>query len=352
MPSSKPSPIRSAGALPQPVLSQPTPVAVFLVVTIEPGGESAVRDLLSGLAGLVRAVGFPSPDGGLCCVAGVGSSAWDRLFEGPRPRQLHPFEELEGPRHRAVATPGDLLFHIRAARTDLCFALSAEVMKRLRGAVTVQDEVQAFAYFDSRNLLGFVDGTENPVGPAAAEAAIVGDEDAAFLGGSYAIVQKYVHDVDAWEALAVEAQEKVIGRSKLTNIELDVPGSHIDVNTVTGPDGEELEILRGPCRSAGPATQSSVRTSSPTPGRPTSRRPCSATCSWAAPNRARTRSSTTRRPSPGPCSSARRPPSWRRSRKRPTRADLPGRPGRDQGCCVSRSAFRFLIRAVSLRTSA
>jgi putative iron-dependent peroxidase len=245
MPSSKPSSIRSAGALPQPVLSPQAPVAVFLVVTIEPGGEPAVRDLLAGLAGLVRAVGFPSPDGGLGCVAGVGSAAWDRLFKGPRPQQLHPFEELNGPRHHAVATPGDLLFHIRAARTDLCFALSAEIMKRLRGAVTVQDEVQAFAYFDSRNLLGFVDGTENPVGPAAAEAAIIGEEDPEFQAGSYAIVQKYVHDVDAWDALAVEAQEKVIGRSKLTNIELDVPGSHIDVNTVTGPDGEELEILRG-----------------------------------------------------------------------------------------------------------
>ncbi|WP_030618399.1 Dyp-type peroxidase [Streptomyces fulvoviolaceus] len=232
-------------SLPQPVLSPPSSVAVFLVVTVEPGGEPAVRELLSALAGLVRAVGFPSPDGGLNCVAGVGSEAWDRLFGLPRPAALHPFRELAGDRHHAVSTPGDLLFHIRAARTDLCFALATEVLRRLRGAVTVQDEVQAFSYFDSRNLLGFVDGTENPVGPAAAEAAVVGEEDPGFGGGSYAIVQKYVHDVDAWDALAVEAQEKVIGRTKLTNIELDVPGSHVDVNTVTGPDGEELEILRG-----------------------------------------------------------------------------------------------------------
>lgn len=242
MPSSS---MRSVDAQPQPVLSPPAPVAVFLVVTIEPGGEPAVHDLLTGLAGLIRAVGFPSPDSGLCCATGVGSVAWDRLFGDPRPQELHPFRELEGTRHRAVSTPGDLLFHIRAARTDVCFALAAEIMKRLRGAVTVQDEVQAFAYFDSRNLLGFVDGTENPVGQAAADAAIVGDEDPAFRGGSYAMVQKYVHDVDAWEALAVEAQEKVIGRSKLTNIELDMPGSHKDVNTITGPDGAELEILRG-----------------------------------------------------------------------------------------------------------
>lgn len=240
------SPVPSADSLPQPVLNQPTSVAVFLVVTIEPGGEPAVRELLGGLAGLVRAVGFSSPDGGLGCVAGVGSQAWDRLFDGlPRPAELHPFRELTGPRHHAVSTPGDLLLHIRATRIDLCFALAAEAMRRMRGAVTLQDEVQAFSYFDARNLLGFIDGTENPVGQVAADTALVGAEDPGFRGGAYAIVQKYLHDVDAWEALAVEAQEKVIGRTKLTNIELDVPGSHVDVNTLTDPDGNEQRILRG-----------------------------------------------------------------------------------------------------------
>ncbi|MEU9570712.1 Dyp-type peroxidase [Streptomyces massasporeus] len=175
---------------------------------------------------------------------GVGSRAWGRLFGGPRPAELHPFRELAGPRHHAPSTPGDLFLHIRAARTDLCFALAAELLRRLRGAVTVRDETQAFSYFDSRNLLGFVDGTENPVGQAAADAALVGEEDPAFRGGSYALVQKYLHDVDAWDALAVEAQEKVIGRTKLTNLELDAPGSHKDVNTVLGPDGAEQRILR------------------------------------------------------------------------------------------------------------
>ncbi|MCX3290468.1 Dyp-type peroxidase [Streptomyces sp. NEAU-H22] len=238
------SPLPSGETPPQSLPNPPAPVAVFLVATIEPGGEGAVRGVLGALAGLVRSVGFPSPDGGLGCVAGVGSRAWGRLFGGPRPAELHPFRELAGPRHHAPSTPGDLFLHLRAARTDLCFALAAELVRRLRGAVTVRDETQAFSYFDSRNLLGFVDGTENPVGQAAADAALVGEEDPAFLGGSYALVQKYLHDVDAWDALAVEAQEKVIGRTKLTNLELDAPGSHKDVNTVLGPDGAERRILR------------------------------------------------------------------------------------------------------------
>jgi putative iron-dependent peroxidase len=218
---------------------------VFLVVGVEPGGETRARELLAELDGLVRGIGFGWPQGRLSCVAGVGAQAWGRMFPGPRPARLRPFRELAGPRHRAVATPGDLLFHVRADRPDLCFALTAEIVGRLGDTAEVEDEVQAFAYFDSRNLLGFVDGTENPVGQVAADSALVGDEDPLFRGGSYAVVQKYLHEVDAWEKLSVEEQERTVGRTKLTNLEIHAPGSHVDVNTVTGADGTERRILRG-----------------------------------------------------------------------------------------------------------
>ncbi|MEE4541151.1 Dyp-type peroxidase [Streptomyces sp. V4-01] len=229
---------------PQPVLSPLTTAAIFLVVTVDPGGEDTVRDLLEDLPGLTRAVGFGSPDGALSCVAGVGSDAWDRLFAAPRPAGLHPFRALDGPRHRAPATPGDLLFHLRAGRLDLCFGLAAEIMTRLRTAVTVRDEVQGFTYQDVRDLLGFVDGTENPVGAAARAAVLIGEEDPAHAGGSYVIVQKYLHDLDAWNALPVEAQERIIGRTKSGNVERDDEGSHVTLNTITGPDGAERQILR------------------------------------------------------------------------------------------------------------
>ncbi|BBA95778.1 putative peroxidase [Actinacidiphila reveromycinica] len=229
---------------PQSVLSPLTSAAIFLVLTVEDGGEQTARELLADLPGLTRAIGFGAPDGRLSCVAGVGSAAWDRLFAFPRPADLHPFTPLEGTRHRAPATPGDLLLHLRATRPDLCFALATEIMKRLRGAVAVQDEVQGFKYLDVRDLLGFVDGTENPVGPAARQAVLVGAEDPEHAGGSYVIVQKYLHDLDAWNALPVEAQERIIGRTKATNIELDADDSHVALNTVTGPDGEEQDILR------------------------------------------------------------------------------------------------------------
>jgi porphyrinogen peroxidase len=237
-----------SGVVPQPVLSPLTTAAIFLVMTIDPGGESVARGLLSDLAGLQRSVGFRVPEDRLSCVAGVGSQAWDRLFSGPRPAELHPFRELVGATPRAVATPGDLLFHIRATQLYPCFELASQIMDRLVGAVTVRDEVQGFKYFDMRDLLGFVDGTENPVGPAASSAVLIGDEDAEFRGGSYVIVQKYLHDLRAWNALSVEAQEKVIGRTKLSNIELDhavkPANAHVALTTISDSDGAERQILR------------------------------------------------------------------------------------------------------------
>jgi putative iron-dependent peroxidase len=238
--------------VPQAVLSPLTSSAVFLVVTVDPGGEPVVRELLADLAGLVRSVGFRVPEGVLTCVAGIGSTAWDRLFTGPRPAELHPFREVAGARHTAPATPGDLLFHIKAARMDLCFELTTQLMDRLRGAVTVRDEVSGFKYFDERDLLGFVDGTENPTGPAADTAVVIGaadpGQDPDFTGGSYVIVQKYLHDLEGWNTLPVEAQERAVGRRKLSDIELPddrkPADSHVALTTITDPDGTERQILR------------------------------------------------------------------------------------------------------------
>jgi putative iron-dependent peroxidase len=251
--------VGGVGTLPttQAVLETLSPSATFLVVTVEPGGEETTRQLLGDLGGLIRSIGFRAPDGRLSCVVGVGSRVWDRLFDGPRPAELHPFRELAGDRHTAVSTPGDLLFHIKAVRADLCFELVTEIMGRLGDAVSVRDEVSGFQYFDVRDLLGFVDGTENPVGEVARRAVVVGAEDPEFAGGSYVIVQKYVHDMAAWNALAVEQQERAVGRTKLTNMEMDddvkPADSHIALTVITGPDGTERKILRDnmPFGSAG-----------------------------------------------------------------------------------------------------
>jgi len=235
-------------AISQPVVAQLTRAAIFLVARINSGkdNETAVRALCGDLAALLRGVGFRDLEGRLSCVMAFGSDAWDRLFGAPKPKELHPFREILG-RHHAVATPGDLLFHIRSTRMDLCFELATQIMSRLGGAVSALDEVHGFNYFDDRDLIGFVDGTENPVDQAAFNAAIIGDEDATFAGGSYVIVQKYLHDLTRWNQLPVADQEKIIGRSKLSDIELDdavKPSSAHNALTTIIEDGEQLEIVR------------------------------------------------------------------------------------------------------------
>jgi putative iron-dependent peroxidase len=232
----------------QPVLAPQAGSAIILVFTINPSGESVVHDLFADLTGLARTVATRVPTGGLAMVAGVRSAAWDRLFEGPRPSELHPFQPLVGAKHHAVSTPGDLFFHLRANTMDLCWELASLASDRLTGAATVVDEVHGFSYFDQRDLLGFVDGTENPAGSTAEAAITIGTEDADFAGGSYVIVQKYLHDITAWNGLTVEEQEFVIGRRKLSNIELDddvkASNSHVALNTIIESDGTQRQILR------------------------------------------------------------------------------------------------------------
>jgi porphyrinogen peroxidase len=248
-PKNPPNRVSGSPAVAQPVASLLTRAAIFLVATLNPGSESraTVRSFCGDLSTLLRAVEFRDLEGGLSCVMGFGSDAWDRLFGLPRPAELHPFREFRAGTRHAVSTPGDLFFHIRAERMDLCFELATQIMTRIEDAVTTADEVHGFRFFDDRDLIGFVDGTENPRGQAALDTVLIGEEEPPFACGSYVIVQKYLHDLEGWNALSTEAQERIIGRTKLSNIELDdsikPTSAHNALTTIT-ENGKEIKILR------------------------------------------------------------------------------------------------------------
>ena len=236
-------------AVPQPVLAPLTRAAIFLVVCVKQDHMSctAVRSLCGDLPGIFRAVDFRRVEAGLSCVAGFGSDAWEQILEKPRPKELHPFRAIRAGDRYAVSTPADVLFHIRAREMDLCFELVTQIMDRIGVAVSAVDETHGFRYFDERDLLGFVDGTENPRGEVALNAALVGGEDSAFAGGSYVITQKYLHDMSKWNALSTEEQERIIGRKKLSDIELSdavKPSSAHNALTTITEEGRELKILR------------------------------------------------------------------------------------------------------------
>ncbi len=235
-----------------------TSSAVLLTLTLtDPaaGSEAVriVRGVLADLEDITKNVAFRDLDAALACTVGIGSDVWDAVTGAARPAELHPFREVVGAVHTAPSTPGDLFVHIRANRRDLCFELERQLLDRLHGAVLVTDETVGFRYFDARDLLGFVDGTANPVGDALPAATLVDASDPAAdpaaRGGSYLVAQKYVHSLAAWNRMSVEQQEAVIGRTKLDNIELadasaSEQKSHKTLSTITDDDGVEHDILR------------------------------------------------------------------------------------------------------------
>jgi putative iron-dependent peroxidase len=245
---------------PQDVTGKPGGYAIFMTFGLNdaPDASAKVKDLCAVFEAVTRSMRNRVPELDASAVMGFGAEAWKRLFpEWPRPAELEVFQEIRGAKHTAVSTPGDLFFHVRASRMDICFEIASIISNALHGAVTPIDEVHGFRYFDGRAIIGFVDGTENPEDEDARAFALIGDEDADFAGGSYAFAQKYLHDMSAWNMLPVEEQEKVIGRRKFQDVELadeEKPrNAHNAVTNIQDAGGNELKIVRANMPFANPA---------------------------------------------------------------------------------------------------
>lgn len=162
------------------------------------------------------------PDSKASCVMGIGYDAWLQLdLPKPLPKELKTFEPITGDSHVAVATKGDLHFHIRSDQKSFAYDMSSMISDFMKDIADCVVEVQGFRYWDSRSILGFVDGTENPHGTDRDYFSVINEQDLKYQGGSYLFVQKYIHNLDVWKSLSVEQQEKVIGRSKEYDIEMD-----------------------------------------------------------------------------------------------------------------------------------
>ena len=178
-------------------------------------------------------------------VMGISYSAWKKLkLPKPLPKELVEFKPITGARHTAVATPGDLHFHIRAAHQSYCIDMVAAISTTLSPVANCIEEVHGFRYWDGRSILGFVDGTENPYGADRAFFGIVGDNDKKYKGGSYLFVQKYIHDLVAWRALPVSEQEKVIGRSRDNDIEMTDDVKPSNSHSTLANVGDDFKVVR------------------------------------------------------------------------------------------------------------
>jgi len=232
------------------VIAQQNRDALFLSFngSHEPNGEARVRALLAGLPQRLERLRAELPEADLHLVAAIGSAYWDRISAETRPALLRPFPALERGERVAPSTPIDLLFIVRADRYDACFELGREIVQELEGAATLVEEIHGFRYLDARDLTGFVDGTENPQDEDRLDVALVGEEDAEFADGSYLHLQRYEHDLDAWNRQSLKQQEDTYGRTKADNIEYPgaekSPHAHTKRTSLKRPDGSSIEILR------------------------------------------------------------------------------------------------------------
>ena len=199
-----------------------------------------------GLVGnLNNSVANRFPEGRASVTIGISLSAWLALgLPKPLPKELKDFQPIKGSKHTAVATEGDLHFHIRAHNQSLAYDMAATINEVMQPIADCIVNVQGFRYWDGRAIIGFVDGTENPRGAEREQFAVVGDEDPDYQGGSYLFVQKYVHDMNAWRALPVSEQEKVIGRSKEMDIEMDEDTMPSNAHSALANVGDDLKVVR------------------------------------------------------------------------------------------------------------
>ncbi|MHC5202775.1 Dyp-type peroxidase [Myroides sp. LJL119] len=185
------------------------------------------------------------PNSNASCVMAIGHDAWLKLeLPKPLPKELKNFEPIKGDVHTAVSTKGDLHFHIRADNQSYAHDMASLITQDLIGIANCELEIHGFRYWDGRSILGFVDGTENPKGPSREYFAIVDKQDPLYKGGSYVFVQKYMHNLQAWNSLSVCDQERVIGRSKQQDIEMSDDVKPSNSHSALANVGDDFKVVR------------------------------------------------------------------------------------------------------------
>ena len=210
--------------------------------------QAAIAEFSDRSQAIIRSMNIRANTANLKVSIGFSLTAWDYLFPSvPRPKELETFVTLQNDQYQMPGTDGDIFLHIRANSEAVVYEVTRQFMLFLQPITTLLDETKGFRYFEGRAIIGFIDGTEAPNEFDAADYALIGDEDANYINGSYAFAQKWQHDMDIWQHLTTETQEKAVGRHKFDDLELDdddkLPNAH-NVASKLEVDGQEQKIVR------------------------------------------------------------------------------------------------------------
>ncbi|WP_251547344.1 Dyp-type peroxidase [Limosilactobacillus caecicola] len=210
--------------------------------------QEAIQDFVDRYQAIIRSMRIRADGENLRTALGFSNAAWDYLFpDAPKPKELETYNTLKGPKYTMPASKGDIFIHLRADSEAVLYEMMSQIRLFLKDFTTVVDETKGFRYFEGRAIIGFIDGTENPQMEDAADYAIIGDEDSFFENGSYAFAQKWHHNMDIWNHLTTETQEKAVGRKKFSDLELEDEDKFKNAHNVTSQatiNGVEQKIVR------------------------------------------------------------------------------------------------------------
>lgn len=210
--------------------------------------QAGMQEFISRYQAIVRSMRIRANGDHLKTTLGFSNTAWDYLFpNAAKPKELETYQTLKGPKYEMPAADGDIFIHLRADRETVVYEMMAQLREFLKDYADLVDETKGFRYFEGRAIIGFIDGTENPMVEEAADYAIVGDEDPEFENGSYAFAQKWRHHMDVWDKLSTETQEKAVGRKKFNDLELEDDEKFHNAHNVASQakiNGEEQKIVR------------------------------------------------------------------------------------------------------------
>lgn len=229
------------------ILPLPSDHARFIVLRLKDLSIQQLKEKLENLFSTRDRLITQHPNAQIKTGVAFGPKLWPKLYS-QTPEGFTQLAPIQGAFQMPVV-PADIIIHVASQRTDICFALSQSFFEGIQDKVEVLDERVCFRYFDGRDITGFIDGTENPQFPDdRAETALLGEDAGVFADGSFIFAQRYSHNLEKWKKLKVDAQEHVMGRTKLESIELDddvkPENAHVARTVIENEQGEELEILR------------------------------------------------------------------------------------------------------------
>ncbi|MGS0673607.1 Dyp-type peroxidase [Shewanella sp. 125m-1] len=232
------------------VLSNPTSHVEYLTFCLKDHSDLAkqIGDGIAAINGIEKSINQKDLTAGLNISIGFSANAWPQLFpDQPMPAELHQFPAMSNGERQFPSTSGDIFVMIKSERIDLNFQAAKYIRNGFEDIATLSEDIQGYKYLDNRDMIDFVDGTENPTGNERVESVLVAGDIALHQGGSYLHVQRYIDRQADWDKQSTEYQEQVVGRTKMDNVELSdeaKPAWAHNAKSKVEIDGEEIKMLR------------------------------------------------------------------------------------------------------------